>query len=227
MEIDTAELVLPDCRPPPLPPIKRNVRSAADVVRNASDLIAFLTAHQLFAHVFRHLCATAPAEALELDDWRRWEGADVVEFARRWWVDGAVQDICRRGCARFAQGPPFPPAPTPTRAPSQPSRWSSQPSAPSPPVLHPPPPHPPLTPLALDKALAALRATLPALASTLAAPPADLARFSAPRFEAFLEHARVFLGAVLGGLLDEPVGREVGALVGEWAQELHGVLVAR
>lgn len=221
MEIDYSdEIILPDCSPPPAP-MAREIYAPGDVVHNAGDLLAFLIAHHLFAHVFKHLRATAPdahAEwAPELGDWGCWDGADVVQFARRWWIDGNVKEVCRRGCSKLALDPP--PAPSPA-SPTNPSRWSAQPTSP-PPVLHPPPPA-----LTTDKSLAELHATLPALAATLRASHDDLARFSSPRFEIFLEHAHAFLCAVLGGLLDAGVGREVGEVVGEWTRQLVQVGVA-
>ncbi|GAA5974284.1 hypothetical protein JCM21900_006653 [Sporobolomyces salmonicolor] len=233
--------------PPPMyiaysPPLHHPPLDPSSVFRNLCILATHFLALPLYRHTFEHLKKTQPGTQRvwqeELGDWREWEAADTTRAAKRWWDEGDVKEVCRRGFAKleppaarvtpcsFPASPPLTAIAPPNRDTSS-SRWAagSPPSSPSLGPLRPPPPvSPPHRsspgPVPLSIRLSDLYRSLDVLTTTFASPAESTRTWSAPRFEVLLEGTSRLLVAVLGGLVPGEVDQEVDRLLTRWTSDL-------
>ncbi|GAA5859603.1 hypothetical protein JCM8547_006159 [Rhodosporidiobolus lusitaniae] len=249
--------------PPPLTSHRRSpaliapVSSPSDVLLNISFILAHFLAFPVFLHVFYHLQRERGAESMErewyeeLGDWSSWTAGETVERVKRWWKEGDVEGLCRKGLevtvkARALPSPiPTPPIPASplqlprtqtsgSRAPSS-SRWATPTHTPARATSLPSPPAPPRPPLpsplstpslpSSTQQLSSLLSSLPSLITSLITSLSSSSpnSWSAPRWEVLLESVALLLRAVLGGATGADVGGEVRAVVKGWEGDLRGV----
>ncbi|GAA5898642.1 hypothetical protein JCM5296_005948 [Sporobolomyces johnsonii] len=228
------------CSAPTLHPLL----DRSSVFRNLCILATHFLALPLYRHIFKHLEKTQPGTQrvwqTELGDWRLWEAADATRAAKRWWDEGDVKEVCRRGLAKMdSRAAPVTPRSLPASPPATAvapsgrdttsSRWANGPShsSPSPRPLPPAPPRSPprrsssSCPVPLSVRLSDLHRSFDVLTTTFASPAESTRTWSAPRFEVLLEGTSRLLVAVLGGLVDGDVDKEVDTLLTSWVADLR------
>ncbi|KAK4054933.1 hypothetical protein OIV83_000857 [Microbotryomycetes sp. JL201] len=207
-----APLVEHDCVfAPELVPVTR----PGDVFINVSRVMVAFVAARLYSLVFRKLQEIRRKEQHEwqkqLGDWRWWNAERCARVMKEYWEQGGVQQVCLSGLERQVKPSSLPKSQqdiqqiTPQiRHDTTTSRWASSCStstAATPTNLT---VRAPITStinerLSPEKRLAKIHASLTGLAASFATEPEQTHRWSAPRWEVFLESVAEVLIALLGG----------------------------